>query len=326
MGATPEQGDDAEPDEMPAHEVHVDDFYISNLEVTQRLFATVMGYSPKGVIIHSPGHPVADVSWEEAVEFTKRLSEFTGVDFRLPTEAEWEYACRGGSESKHYKYSGSDDVLKVARFDNDKGNHIETFTTLKVASLRSNELDLYDMSGNVSEWVADEYYNYDGSPAPKGHVYRGGNFTSGTAKSCRVSNRGCCDTIGNGLGFRIAAKTMPDEKQLKKQIKELKKQNKDFPKLNGPAVVLVNFINDGDMENAVLFIRHWKEENGATASASRDDTKAIKEALKARYDGSGIEVQKMIALLGGIVGRADIDQIYETLNSLSEYDRFMNQY
>lgn len=206
MGATSEQGSDADSDEKPAHSVTLSSYYIGQTEVTQALWKAVMGSNPS----HFKGDnlPVEEVSWDDCQEFVSKLNRLTGKNFRLPTEAEWEYAARGGGKSRGYKYSGSNTLGSVAWYDDNSGS-----TTHPVGTKSSNELGLYDMSGNVYEWCSDWYGDYATTPQtnPKGpnsgadRVSRGGGWFD-NARRCRVSIR-YCDTpsfsYGN-LGLRLA--------------------------------------------------------------------------------------------------------------------------
>ena len=206
MGATSEQGSDAYDDEKPVHSMTVSTFYMGETEVTQALWKAVMGSNPS----HWKGDnlPVENVSWNDCQEFIRKLNSQTGRSFRLPTEAEWEYAARGGNKSNGYKYAGNnviDDVAWYTQTTNDR-------RTKQVKTKRPNELGLYDMSGNVWEWCGDWYGDHDsGSQTnPKGPlsgsycVLRGGSWGS-DARRCRVSCRGSLDPgirSGNG-GFRL---------------------------------------------------------------------------------------------------------------------------
>ena len=207
MGATPEQGSDAESDEKPAHKVTLSSYYIGKFEVTQAQWRTIMGKNPSNFT--GDNNPVEKVSWHEAQEFCQKLSSLTGKNYRLPTEAEWEYAARGGNKSKGYKYSGSNTIGDVAWYTSNSGSK-----THPVGQKQPNELGIYDMSGNVYEWCSDWYSSsyYSSSPQtnPTGptrgsrRVYRGGSWYNG-AYYCRVSYRGN-DYPGdryNGMGFRI---------------------------------------------------------------------------------------------------------------------------
>ena len=201
MGATSEQGNDAEADERPAHEVTLSDYYIGETEVTQALWQAVMGNSPSQ--FRGKSNPVEMVSWNECQKFIKKLNKLTGRTFRLPTEAEWEFAARGGNESKGYKYAGSNSIDDVAWYDYNSDSK-----THAVKTKSPNELGLYDMSGNVYEWCQDWYGSYSSKAQinPKGpssgstRVLHGGSWYGG-AGDCRVSNReytspGFCYTSG----------------------------------------------------------------------------------------------------------------------------------
>ena len=207
MGATSEQGKDFFDDRKPVHFVTLSDYYIGQTQVTQELWQAVMGSNPsyfKG----DNQRPVEKVSWDDCQEFIEKLNQLTGKSFRLPTEAEWEYAARGGSKSKGYKYSGSNDADAVAWWDNNSGSK-----THPVAQKQSNELGLYDMSGNVWEWCADWYGNYSsnsqtnptGPSTGSSRVLRGGGWGF-IAGLMRVSYRSF-STPGNRFnyyGLRLA--------------------------------------------------------------------------------------------------------------------------
>ena len=152
MGATSEQGSDVYDNEKPAHSVTLSSYYIGQTEVTQELWQAVMGSNYKGA-----KRPVECVSWNDCQEFISKLNEKTGKNFRLPTEAEWEYAARGG-KSGGTKYSGSNTIGDVAWYTDNSGG-----TTHDVATKRANELGIYDMSGNVWEWCSDWYGDYSSS-------------------------------------------------------------------------------------------------------------------------------------------------------------------
>ena len=209
MGATDEQGSDAFDEEKPAHDVTLSTFSIGETEVTQALWQAVMGSNPS-YFKDNPQNPVEEVSWDDCQEFIKKLNSLTGKSFRLPTEAEWEYAARGGSKSRKTKYSGGSDIGSVAWYEDNSGDK-----THPVRGKSPNELGLYDMSGNVMEWCADWYDEgyYKSSPQsnPKGpstgsyRVDRGGSWYN-HAGGCRVSSRNYY-TPGSGnyhLGLRLA--------------------------------------------------------------------------------------------------------------------------
>jgi formylglycine-generating enzyme required for sulfatase activity len=207
MGCTAEQGDDCFNGEKPAHQVTLNDYYIGKYEVTQAQWKAIMGNNPS----HFKGCdncPVERVSWHEIQEFISKLNQKTGKNYRLPTEAEWEYAARGGKQSKGYKYSGSDNADEVAWYD-DNSN----YETHPVGQKAANELGIYDMSGNVLEWCSDWYENYANASQtnPKGsstgslHVNLGGSWYS-SVRNVRVSARdGDIPNNHNAdLGFRLA--------------------------------------------------------------------------------------------------------------------------
>ena len=207
MGATSEQGSDADSDETPVHSVTLSDYYIGQTEVTQELWEAVMGSNPsyfKG----DNQRPVENVSWNDCQEFIEKLNRLTGKNFRLPTEAEWEYAARGGSKSRGYKYSGSNNPDAVAWYYYNSGSK-----THPVATKQSNELGLYDMSGNVYEWCQDWYGGYKSNSqtnptgASKGsrRGLRGGSWGS-SAGGVRVSDRDdySPDYRDSNLGLRLA--------------------------------------------------------------------------------------------------------------------------
>ena len=189
MGATSEQGNDAYNNEKPVHEVTLSDYYMGKYEVRQSEWEAVMGNNPsyfKGADL-----PVEQVSWEDCHKFIGRLNALTGLNFKLPTEAQWEYAARGGNLSKSYKYSGSNDLGEVGWYGSNSGN-----CTHRVGEKQPNELGLYDMSGNVWEWCEDRYGGYSvtsqrdplGAASGSYRVFRGGCWYYG-ARSCRVSFR-----------------------------------------------------------------------------------------------------------------------------------------
>ena len=214
MGATSEQGGEDDSDEKPAHRVAVSSFRIGQTEVTQALWKAVMGSNPSS--FEGDNLPVENVSWNECQEFISKLNSLTGKAFRLPTEAEWEYAARGGNKSQGYKYAGSNNLDKVGWYTANSGS-----TTHEVGTKSPNELGLYDMSGNVWEWCFDweGAYSSSGQTDPMGpssgslRVYRGGgwsdyasSWSDDYAECCRVSYRSY-DAPGIrdvNLGLRLA--------------------------------------------------------------------------------------------------------------------------
>ena len=190
MGCTSEQGEDCFSSESPCHRVTItQDYYIGKFEVTQELYEAVMGTNPSKW--KSFDRPVEMVSWNDAQEFCAELSRMTGRRFSLPTEAEWEYAARGGKKNTSAKYSGSSSVANVAWYGDNSGGQ-----THPVGRLRPNELGIYDMSGNVWEWCYDWYGNYSSASQtdPMGpgsgsfRVLRGGSWIN-IARGCRVAYR-----------------------------------------------------------------------------------------------------------------------------------------
>ena len=207
MGATSEQGSDAFNDEKPVHRVYLPSFYIGKYEVTQEEWVAVMGCNPSNA--KGARRPVENVSWDDCQKFIKKLNAMTGKQFRLPTEAEWEYAARGGNKSNHYKYAGGNTPNSVAWCDLNSGS-----STHPVGEKVPNELGLYDMSGNVWEWCSDWYgrYGFGIQNNPKGpssgsnHVYRGGSWDSNPI-FCRVSLRSSDAPSlrrSNDIGVRLA--------------------------------------------------------------------------------------------------------------------------
>ena len=207
MMGPPANDSDAFDYEKPQHQVTLSDYYIGETLVTQALWEAVMGNNPS----HYNGYtsnPVETVSWDECQKFIRELNRLTGKTFRLPTEAEWEFAARGGNKSRGTTYAGSNDISTVAWYKDNSGSK-----THLVKGKSPNELGLYDMSGNVWEWCQDRYGDYSsGSQTnPKGpasgsfRVFRGGYWFY-YARSCRVANR-YWNTPGyrrDDLGLRLA--------------------------------------------------------------------------------------------------------------------------
>jgi len=206
MGCTSEQGSDCFNKERPAHIVTVSDFLIGKYPVTQKQWTQVMGNNPSK--FKGDNLPVETVSWNDAQAFINKLNSTTKKGYRLPTEAEWEYAARGGIESAGLKYAGNNNINDVAWHDENSGE-----TTHPVGAKRPNELGIYDMSGNVWEWVEDRYGEYSnaaqtnptGPSSGSTRVNRGGSW-EGDAIYCRTSNRSdnTPKSRYNSLGFRLA--------------------------------------------------------------------------------------------------------------------------
>ncbi len=187
MGGTSEQGTDAQEDEFPVHSVSLDDFYIGKFEVTRQLYKAVMGGDPA---VDDDKYPQGSMSWYSTMDFINKLRETTGMDFRLPTESEWEYAARGGQRSRCYKYAGSNLVGMVAHYNKNSSGTLQPCGTKM-----NNELGIFDMSGNVWEFCSGPYGTYPEDPVynPQGSsdnygVLRGGGGGA-SAADYRVSRR-----------------------------------------------------------------------------------------------------------------------------------------
>ena len=206
MGGIETYGEQCYPDEFPKHTVTVDDYYIGQFEVTQELYKFVMGYNPSHFVGDSL--PVDNISWVDAKTFIHELNKMTGKQYRLPTEAEWEFAARGGRWSQDLNYSGSDDLNAVGWCDGNSGRR-----THAVGTKAPNELDIYDMCGNVYEWCQDRYAIYKADPQTnpqgpdfgKARVMRGGSWRS-EARNWRNTYRSSEDYEARILncGLRLA--------------------------------------------------------------------------------------------------------------------------
>lgn len=205
MGATSEQTEPYD-NEKPVHSVTLSSYMIGETEVTQALWQAVMGNNPSE--FKGTSNPVESVSWFECQKFLSKLNSLTGQSFRLPTEAEWEFAARGGNKSNSMEYSGAYSLGNCGWYEGNSGSK-----THPVATKQANELGIYDMSGNVREYCQDWYGSYSNSAQtnPQGpssglyRVYRGGcwNYNAGR---CRSAYRYSCDATNraNNLGLRLA--------------------------------------------------------------------------------------------------------------------------
>jgi formylglycine-generating enzyme required for sulfatase activity len=229
MGCTSEQGDACwNDDEIPSHSVTLSGYYIGKYEVTQGLWKAVMGSLPDPSRLLptftwgyglGDNYPIYVVSWNDAQTFIKTLNNKSGKTYRLPTEAEWEFAARGGNSSRGYKYSGSDTLENVAWYRENTGTSgSANYGTRPVGTKSPNELGIYDMSGNVSEWVNDEFDAYSSNAQTNptgplngyGNVFRGGGWSDISPSRYgkdhyRVSARDRADfRLSSDLGFRLA--------------------------------------------------------------------------------------------------------------------------
>jgi formylglycine-generating enzyme required for sulfatase activity len=225
MGATPEQGSYVYDWENPTHQVTLSDYRIGETEVTQALWVAVMGSNPSHFTSANGydedlNRPVESVSWNDCQVFITRLNELTGKHFRLPTEAEWEYAARGGNKSQGYIYAGSDNIDEVAWYINSipsQTSGTEGFGTQPVATKAPNELGLYDMSGNVWEWCQDWFGDYSseaqtnptGPASGSDRILRGG-YWHYKASCCRVSYRNFASSSDSDASCGLRLVINPD--------------------------------------------------------------------------------------------------------------------
>lgn len=203
MGTTVEQDKDARSDESPIHEVTLSDYYIGETAVTQELWKAVMnttmqklaaaaGLDKDEIGCVGANYPMYYLTWYDCQNFIEKLNKITGENFRLPTEAEWEFAAKGGNKSKGYKYSGGNDLEEVAWCEHNAfvGKYYESFFPIK--HKKPNELGIYDMSGSVWEWCQDwydeNYYSYSPKVNPTGPL-------DGVNKVCRGGDWGDDDRL-----------------------------------------------------------------------------------------------------------------------------------
>ena len=256
---------DGESKEKPVHRVTISKgYWIGKYEVTQSEYEEIMGINPSR--FKNSTRPVENVNWDEAVSFCKKLTErertagrLPGYEYRLPTEAEWEFAARGGTASKGYKYSGSDKLDNVARYKSNSYN-----STWDVGSKSPNELGTFDMSGNVGEWCLDDLHdNYNGAPSDGSRwgdgkeiirVTRGGDWGN-NAIDCRVASRGgflSCMGLPGGLGFRVALASTKGNENAQKKL--------EAPETATPASRLaVNAQDTGDANDDLKAFKSCRE-------------------------------------------------------------------
>lgn len=211
MGGTPEQPK-PNTDETPTHKVSLSDYYIGETEVTNDLWEAVMGVNFS--LLNNNAYsstdldmPKTNITWNECQRFINRLNSMTGLLFSLPTEAQWEYAARGGKQSHNYIYSGSNTPKDIAWYEKNSGEYVQ-----QVKRKQPNELGIYDMSGNVWEWCSDWYAPYSneeqnnpqGPQNGKARVMRGG-CVANKDKFLRLSSRNCSnpEEQANALGMRL---------------------------------------------------------------------------------------------------------------------------
>ncbi len=202
---------DGNSDEKPPHKVCISGFYLGRYEVTQGEWHRVMGSNPAVFNKCGDNCPVDQVSWSDAQEFILKLNGLTGRNYRLPTEAEWEYACRGGD--KGGKYCGGDDVTAVAWTAQNSAGRV-----YPVGQKKPNSLGIYDMSGNVWEWVQDWNYKYApgrqtdpaGPATGSSRIRRGGSWQYDAAKARATwRSSGYQDDRAMDIGFRLALPAAP---------------------------------------------------------------------------------------------------------------------
>lgn len=216
MGCMAQSDDICDEDEFPKHNVELSSYYIGETEVTQELWYCVTGTKPAGT--YEPRKPVNNVTYYDCMDFINKLNDITGVVFRLPTEAEWEYASRGGVKSKGYIYSGSNDLNEVGWYENNTQGFVK-----EVGLKKANELGLYDMSGNVwelcSDWYSSNYYSSSPYLNPTGpdtgsyKVTKGGCCVNPVG-SCRHSYRNTIEVSSSAtaIGLRLVREIVNYEK------------------------------------------------------------------------------------------------------------------
>lgn len=221
MGGTREQHRERISTDLPTHTVALDAYYIASTEVTQALWKAVMPEWEFIEELYLPNFPISYISWNDCQEFVRRLDSITGMPFRLPTEAEWEFAARGGNRSKGFRFAGGNIVDNVSWGLSNAG-----FRTHEVRKKQPNELGLYDMTGNVSEWCSDWYapYHFGTVPNPQGpttgeeKIMRGSSYSNCQDNSYLSHRYMAVPTEATSYcGMRLAL-TLPNEPTL--QVKE----------------------------------------------------------------------------------------------------------
>lgn len=210
QGGSFKMGSNESDDEKPIHNVTLSSFYIGKYEITQKQWRTIMSTDPS-YFKNCDDCPVESVSWNDVQEFLQKLNQKTGKKYRLPTEAEWEYAARGGNKNQNYTYAGSNSIDSTAWYESNLENK-----THEVGGRQVNDLGLYDMIGNVWEWCNDwygeNYYksssknNPSGASSGSNRVIRGVGW-NGYPTGCLVAHRGGSNPPAfrnSGVGFRVA--------------------------------------------------------------------------------------------------------------------------
>ncbi|MGM9837343.1 MAG: formylglycine-generating enzyme family protein [Paludibacteraceae bacterium] len=312
MGATSEQQSDAVSTDRPMHTVSLDAYYICETEITQAVWQAVM---PEWAIIdewHNPQHPVTDISWYDCQVFLQRLDSLSGMPFRLPTEAEWEFAARGGNKSKNYRFAGGNIADEIGWGLSNSG-----YRKHPVAQKRPNELGLYDMTGNVSEWCSDWYapYTVATEPNPRGpetgewKIQRGGSFDN-CEDNRHISFRQYRnpEEATNYCGLRVAF-TLPGEPTLQQEAEPAMVQKIRIGKRNVRLLYVPAekpyYIAEEDVSN-----RQWErvmqsETDGSSTDAATGISQAQweafieqcrKESKQALSFATEAEVEQAIAL------------------------------
>ena len=240
MGATPDLVALAQhdPDELPVHEVTLGSYYIGKYEVTQELWIEIMGSNPS-MMVKQNNLPVDNMSYLHCLRFIEILNERTGMQFALPTEAQWEYAARGGNKSQGYLYSGSNDATEIGWVE----ENMTSFGQHPGGEKAPNELGIYDMTGNVNEWCYDFYgpYKEEAQTNPSGaavqkdyslYVVRGGSYLVGAARWCRNTKRQSYpeNYAQMDIGLRLVINT-PESQP------EPRPEPEPEPEITAPAVV-----------------------------------------------------------------------------------------
>ena len=308
MGGTREQHRDILATDLPTHTVSLDAYYIATTEVTQALWEKVMQDWYMNDEWHTPNHPITDVSWYDCQVFIYRLDSITGMPFRLPTEAEWEFAARGGNETQGFRFAGGN-ILDSVSWGLSNGGFRKHTVGLK----KPNELGLYDMTGNVSEWCSDWYapYYIGTEPNPKGpitgdnKIVRGGSFDNCQANS-HISYRHYQrpEESTQYCGLRLAM-TLPNEPTLQVTeeptiVKRLKLKNMKI-KLVYVAAEIPYYISEEPITHRVWNkvmdsdnVDNWSE---AMVDKTEDEWNIYLEKIERLPESVAAEIQELI--LGG---------------------------